>query len=130
MSSPSAENALAQLEASVMLAKRCLCYQFADYYVDDGDPLTAPPVPDINNGGALVLPDDNGECTTRTYLVDITDPANPIYAGEDGFVCGATEEWTHKNVDVLNESCLFNLWMCNCWANQATGCLCAFENPL
>ena len=114
-----------------MLAKRCLCYQFADYYEDDLDPTTPPPVPDINNGGALVLPDANGECTTRVYLADITDPANPIYAGDPGFDCANSPvDITHKNVDVLNESCLFNLWMCNCWANQATGCLCAFENPL
>ena len=82
MSSPSAENALAQLEANVMQAKRCLCYQFADNYVDGTDPA---PVPHINNGGALVLPDENGECTTKTYLVDITDPDAPLYAGDDGF---------------------------------------------
>lgn len=131
MSTPSAENALAQLEASVMMAKRCLCYQFADHYVDEfaTDPTFVPPVPHIDNGGALVLPDANGECTTKTYLVDIANDPIFLYAGDDGFDCTTTELWTHKNVDVLNEACLFNLWMCSCWANQATGCLCAFENP-
>ena len=39
-----------------------------------------------------------------------------------------TLDVAHLNVPVLNEACLFNLWMCNCWANQADKCLCAYEN--
>ena len=35
---------------------------------------------------------------------------------------------SHKVVPVTNEQCLYSLWMCACWANQADGCLCAFEN--
>ena len=69
-----------------MQAKRCLCYQFADYYEEGTTPL----VPHIDNGGALVLPDENGQCTTKTYLVDVTDPDNPLYAGDENFVCGTT----------------------------------------
>ena len=35
----------------------------------------------------------------------------------------------HKVTAVTNAQCLYSLWMCACWANQADGCLCAFENP-
>lgn len=34
----------------------------------------------------------------------------------------------HKIVPVTNEKCLYSLWMCACWANQADGCLCASED--
>ena len=43
------------------------------------------------------------------------------------YVKDGDETETHKVVPVSNESCLYSLWMCACWANQAEGCLCAYE---
>jgi hypothetical protein len=64
----------------------------------------------------------------------MNDPDDGIfnYAGDSEFDCALVstpDTLTHKSVPVLNEACLYNLWMCACWANQADGCLCAFENP-
>ena len=106
--------------------KNCLCFQFATPLVfdTDGDSSTPYTKPDINLGGALTAPDIDGECGIREYLVDGDDN----YAGSADFDCTGSGPVYHLNVPVLNEACLYNLWMCACWANQADGCLCAYEN--
>lgn len=122
MNSPSAELALSQLEASVMDPIYCLCYQYAENIYDaDLDTMKDP---DFNLGGALTNPVD-GKCDVRTYFID----AAGKYPGDELFLCPADTEVRHLNVPVDNEACLYNLWMCACWANQADGCLCAFTNP-
>ena len=62
-----------------------------------------------------------------SYTVD----GDGDYAGDPEFSCsdGTIVTVQHKSIPVTNEKCLYALWMCACWANQASGCLCAFENP-
>jgi hypothetical protein len=60
---------------------------------------------DINDGGTIVDVDANGKCEdTGTAGSDLV-----------------------KIRDVTNQSCLYKLWMCSCWASQTVGCLCAKE---
>ena len=66
----------------------------------------------------------DGECKERVYDVDNSDR----YPWDEGYT-GDSDDIYHLNVPVTNEACLYNLWMCACWANQADACLCAFENP-
>ena len=49
-----------------MQAKRCLCFQYADYALDSG---TAKDdyVPLIKNGGAMTLPNAAGDCEPTSY---------------------------------------------------------------
>ena len=58
----------------------------------------------------------------------LADPAGK-YAGDPTFTCIGAAAVFHKSIPVTNEKCLYALWMCACWANQASGCLCAYENP-
>ena len=84
-----------------MQAKECLCFQFADILdVDAADPdnLIFIGTSDINNGGALTLPNADGECDNRVYHIDV----DGRYAGEEGFLCDGTPDVGHLNVPVLN----------------------------
>ena len=46
-----------------------------------------------------------------------------------GAVAPTANTLFHHYVEVKNQSCLYKIWMCACWASQADGCLCAHENP-
>ena len=76
----------------------------------------------------MTQPDADGKCRVTEYIVDL---AAGLYPGDPDFACppDPVARW-HKKIPVENEACLYSLWMCACWANQADGCLCAFENPL
>ena len=119
-------------------------------YTHPNIPLLGPIVGTIEGGGSLVVATD-GKCEDQTFYVSKTDGTGtgevlhhvPWYIGymplrdeltiplpprlintyEDPYVFG------HRIVPVVNAACLYNLWMCACWANQADGCLCALENP-
>jgi hypothetical protein len=88
------------------------------------DPVTNEPIPDpdfrplITEGGALTLPDPGGQCEMKTYYVSTGTDGELVYAGDPDFDCDLiADDVFHKNVPVLNEACLYNLWMCACWAN-------------
>lgn len=83
----------------------CLCFRFADIDADGTG------IYDIENGGNIVDVDADGECAG--IYEDTNIAAAPKFV---------------KEVEVKNQSCLYKIWMCACWANQAPGCLCAFEN--
>ena len=115
-----------------------------------------PDIPDVPawsgsivNGGSLVAA-KNGKCADQTFYVskvDNTEPGTvthhvPWYVGYMPLKTEITialppelhdDEtpyiYSHHIIPVVNEACLYNLWMCACWANQADGCLCALENP-
>ena len=107
-----------------------MCFQYAiNCKTGDCSDIT-----DISGGGAMVPADDDGNCgPTIKYNVSnvngLTSPPSFVYSWDPRYVPGNTNTATHKLVPVTNEKCLYNLWMCSCWANQADGCLCAFENP-
>ena len=72
--SPTAESALAQIDANAF--QPCMCFM----YIEGGNL-------EIKNGGYLRLP-DSAECVVR-----------------DGYK------------EITNEGCVFQMWMCSCWAN-------------
>lgn len=123
--SPSAEQALTLMQTS--LAAKCLCFQYAGP-TGTGNSAASGTF-DIADGGALTLPDANGECVETTY-VTYQDGGETIYPGTPGYdPTGETlDERFHLRVPVTNEACLYQLWMCSCWASQTDGCLCAQEN--
>ena len=94
----SAEAALEQLKQTDIFAP-CVCFKYTD-------PTAIHPL-----GGELV----DTELTTdgREVCDDPTSTDTP-------FPTGAKE--------ITNQSCLYKLWMCSCWASQTDGCLCAKEN--
>jgi hypothetical protein len=120
-----------------------------EWYLHQYIPSVGPITGSIEGKGSLVEA-INGKCEDRTFYVSTNDETGgtepdhhtPWYIGymplasevdvpmpprlhnaENGAV------WGHRIVPVVNEECLYTLWMCACWANQADGCLCAYENP-
>ena len=75
---------------------------------------------DIEDGGFIEDVDDNGECVNALRPFIIEDPANP-----GDFIVNPDH---YHYTTVTNQSCLYKLWMCSCWASQTAGCLCAREN--
>jgi hypothetical protein len=104
----SAEQALAQLDEEAQLMKACLCARY--------------------NDGASAADGDFGEIEDGVYIEDV-DADGDCKVGVraiTGFVGDNTD--FHKYVEVTNQSCLYKIWMCSCWASQTAGCLCAREN--
>ena len=100
----SAEQALAQLEASSQQFNECLCFRYRDgeAVIDD---LFGP----IEDGGFIEDTNADGKCVdeVRDFIVD--DPLNP---GNP-----AINLLFHHYTTVTNQSCLYKLWMCSCWAS-------------
>ena len=121
-SSPSAEQALVQMEEAANNGN-CMCFQYAGSATQD---LTvAVGVFSITDGGALNLA-VNGKCETRIYAgvkVDTgTTPNTVVYPGDPAWgdatdTDSSLDDYYHLNVPVINEACVYNLWMCACWAN-------------
>jgi hypothetical protein len=150
---------LAQIDVAATLNQSCLCFKYHDHveeewteaaFIHANIPTMDLPISGTIEGkGALVAAKD-GKCVNQTFYVskidevEVGEPLHdtPFYidymplasevdipmpprlvANENPWIFG------HKIVPVVNEACLYSLWMCACWANQADGCLCAFENP-
>jgi hypothetical protein len=99
----SAEMALAQLEQELFTP--CLCFRYKGYNDDAPGTLTNK----IADGGYIVDVDADGKCTPA--------PADPPVVLAQTF-----------RRDVTNQSCVYKLWMCACWASQVDGCICGKEN--
>ena len=96
---------------------------------------------------ALAATDSNscanpGEIAFTCQQIDTSSAASPTHSDtfygpsalnsvidNSAFNTGGQLIAGHKVTAVTNAQCLYSLWMCACWANQADGCLCAFENP-
>ena len=104
----SSEMALAQLEQELFTP--CLCFR---YFYPFGASST--PTNLIVDGGSIVDVGPDGTCVPT---VTGTNPAPPALAITTGVF----------QREVTNQSCLYKLWMCACWASQVDGCMCAREN--
>ena len=102
----SSEMALAQLEQELFSA--CLCFRY--FYSGTGAVTNL-----IKDGGSIVDVGPLGTCVDTEDGVNPAPPALPIATGV-------------FQKDVSNQSCLYKLWMCACWASQVDGCICGREN--
>ena len=65
----------------------------------------------FENSNTVVLKVDTG--TTPNTVVYPGDPA----WGDATDTADPLDDYYHLNVPVVNEACVYNLWMCACWAN-------------
>ena len=86
--------------------------------ITDAAAVTAGTFGPIEDGGFIEDVDGNGECLKYEIRPFIKDSA--------GVTAVNTENYHYTTV--TNQSCLYKLWMCSCWASQTAGCLCAREN--
>ena len=93
----SAEMALAQLDTAQMGLIPCLCFKYNDQTQDTAAAAA------IASGGII-------ELSVAEKCVSTDAPATSV-----------------RRADVTNQSCLYKLWMCACWASGTEGCLCAKE---
>ena len=63
----------------------------------------------IEDGGFIEDVDDNGECVNaiRPFAADTTGDGVPDAINIEAF----------HYTTVTNQSCLYKLWMCSCWAS-------------
>jgi hypothetical protein len=109
----SSEMALAQLGQEQFTP--CLCWRYA---LDASVPPAADNV--IENGGYLVDVGILG-ANPGTDVCEITTTADAA-AIPVAVLVGQFQK------EITNQSCLYKIWMCACWASQTDGCLCGRQN--